>query len=163
MFQKAQAWTGNLNVISDNDSLNQNWSVPKYPRLVIALGLLQPELAGKYATYSFDFFLKERPDLDIRVLLAATNKEIVEELQDPKTIGIIFISHNFKTSLGSAALMDASASPLPSNILSAATPALRFAAFIGCHGPDIQKHYQVKYELSRLEGHQKVYTPESSV
>ncbi len=156
------AWTGKLNAISDSDSPSKNWAIKKYPHIVIALGLLQSEFVGNYASLSFDFFLDARPDVDVKILLFATNAEIIAELQNPQTAGIVFISHNFKTALDTASLLDASYSPIPSDILSAATPALRFAAFIGCHGPDIKKHYQMSYELNRLPGAQTVYYPESS-
>lgn len=162
VFQDANAWTGKLKPFFDSDSEAQNWAVPKYPKIVIALGFLQPEFVGNYASLSFEYFSKSRPDLEISVLLFAKNHEIVAELQDPKTVGIVFISHNFKTQIETASMMDASLAPIPSDILSAATPALRFAAFIGCHGPGLKRHYQVEYEMNRLPGAQRVYTPESS-
>ena len=71
VFQDANAWTGKLKPFFDSDSEAQNWAVPKYPKIVIALGFLQPEFVGNYASLSFEYFSK-RGNTTFNVVSGAT-------------------------------------------------------------------------------------------
>jgi hypothetical protein len=49
------------------------------------------------------------------------------------------------------------------DILSSATPSLRFSAFFGCHGPGIPKQYEVEYEYDKTPGHHAFFYNEDAL
>ena len=59
------------------------------------------------------------------------------------------IGHTFEASTGTS-FIGAEGLPLPVDLLSAATPALRFIGFLGCHAEGILDQYQVQYELGKI-------------
>jgi hypothetical protein len=145
----------------ESDHSTPNWHVD-HPKVVFAFGYLEKSLADRYSKFAHDYFQKKlttiNPSLGVEVLEEARGDSVVTALRDPDTVGLIFISHTFKTRFSKASIaLTADGYPLPMDILSAATPSLRFAGFFGCHGPGLLKQYEVEYEFDRLPGHHVFY------
>lgn len=87
--------------------------------------------------------------------------DVLKTLQDPKTIGMVWIGHpsllltgeNSETILNSF-LKTASKKYLPKNLLSAANSSLRFFGLITCHNKDVITRYPTPSEL-------KIFMPEN--
>ena len=140
----------------------QNWRT-HHPRMVAALGYLEPQLVERYKDYFETKFRRHlhqiSPRIRLDVIEKARGKEVVEALQDPHTIGFIFISHTYKTrGLDNSIALASDRNPLPMEILSAATPALRFASFLGCSGAGMMNAYEVEYQLNHLPGYHRFTT-----
>jgi hypothetical protein len=71
-------------------------------------------------------------------------------------VGIVVIGHTYRSATGTV-FLGSDGFPLPSELLSAASPSLRFFAFLGCHGEGIPSHYQVAHELSRIPWNLSVF------
>ena len=166
----AHAMGGTLTKFDPMD-LSRNWKVTD-PKIVIAYGYFEPFLMKRYTRFfrgEFERKLKEiHPSLRLEILsekrpptpgpIGATGAQVVQALQDPNTVGLIFISHTFKTQhAGNSISLGGDGHPLPVGIFSAATPALRFAAMLGCNGPGILTEYEIKYAYDQLPGHQSFY------
>jgi len=135
-----------------------------HPRVVVALGYLGRHLVDRYhefANRNLQRVLKRiNPDVQVEVIDAAHGDDVVNALADPNTVGLIFISHSYETQATKSALVITSqglAYPLPHHILSAATPSLRFASFLGCFGPEMVKEYEVSYQFDHLPGKRVFY------
>jgi len=144
-----------------------NWHVD-HPKVVFAFGLLDEALTDRYSNFANDYFLKKlqaiNPSITVEVIPHARGESVVRALKDPSTVGLIFISHTFQTQMSqSSVAVMADGFPLPMDILSAATPSLRFAGFFGCHGPGIPRQYEVEYEFSRTPGHHVFYYNEDKL
>ncbi len=135
---------------------SSNWQV-KTPKVVIAFGMLDSGLIQRYKRFSKDtlekYLKRVNPLLRLEVIEKAQSQDVVQVLADKSTVGFIFISHTYKAkNIDAAISIAADGHPLPPDILSAATPSLRFSSFLGCHGPEIMKEYGVAYEYKRLSG-----------
>lgn len=141
-----------------------NWRVAE-PKVVIAFGLIQESLVKRYTTlaqgYVQDRLHEINPNIQIEILPKATGQEVVEALMNRNTVGFIFISHSFKTENTKSTIMTgADGHELPTNLLSAATPALRFISFLGCHGPSIFRNYEIDFQLKKPNGFKLYFQPE---
>jgi hypothetical protein len=142
---------------------SSNWRV-SHPKVVVAFGLMQDSLILHYSKYSIGYVqdrLNEiNPNIEVQVISKANGQNLVDALMDRDTVGLIFISHSFKTKNTLATIMiGADGFAIPSNILSAATPALRFISFLGCHGPTISKQYEIDYQFKKPYGLKIFYEP----
>jgi hypothetical protein len=143
------------------DSSSANWHVEN-PKVVFAFGLFEKPLLERYTQFAkgdFEAQLKAiNPKIEVEVIGNANGELIVNALKDKNTIGFIFISHTFQTTATHTSVaLTADGYPLPLDILSAATPSLRFAGIFGCHGTGIPRQYEVNYEFERLPGHHVFY------
>ena len=167
---RGEAMGGHLRTFDPLD-LSSNWKVTD-PKIVIAYGYFEPFLMKRYTRFfrgEFERKIKEiNPALQIEIIpekrkdsqgpTGATGAEIIQALQNPNTVGFIFISHTFKTQhAGTSISLGGDRHPLPVGIFSAATPALRFAAMLGCNGPGILTEYEIKYAFDQLPGRQSFY------
>jgi len=155
----------------DPIDLKSNWRVNN-PKIVVAYGLFEPALMSHYNRFFRESFEPEinkiNPAIKVEIIpevlrttrgpVGATGAEVVQALQDPDTVGLIFIAHTFKTQNAEASIsLSGDGHPLPVSILSAATPGLRFVAILGCNGPGILTEYEIKYAYDQLPGHQAFY------
>jgi hypothetical protein len=159
-FPNLQAIKGNVKTWEDGGDSSKLWGVER-PKVILALGYLQEKLQKKMKRLKglIEAELKQHtPEIEVEVINYATGSDIVKRISRPEVVGLIFVSHTYKAkSLDSTVFLGGDGYPLPSEILSAATPALRFASFLGCYGEGIMRHYQVSYELNRLPGKQRFY------
>ena len=161
----------------DPSKLPNNWKV-KDPKIVVAYGYFDQPLIARYSKYfrkTFEPMIKKiNPSIRLEIIpevapkdsgpIGAQGADVVKALRDPNTVGFIFISHTFKAQYSKGAIsLSGDGHPLPVAILSAATPALRFAAILGCYGPGALTQYEVKYALERLPGQQVFYYSQDRV
>ncbi|MFZ9594902.1 MAG: hypothetical protein ACO3A2_02370 [Bdellovibrionia bacterium] len=142
------------------ESEQKNWSVT-HPQVVIAFGYLQHSLVEHYAEVTQNLvsdLRKTVPSLEFQWVSWAKGSDLVDVLKNPNTVGLVFIAHTFfSEKTQGAMLIAADGHPLPLNILSAATPALRFVSFFGCHGPSLLGEYEIQWQLERLPGSQTFF------
>ncbi|MEO5969648.1 MAG: hypothetical protein ABIQ95_06945 [Bdellovibrionia bacterium] len=156
----AQAFGGKMAplVYSNHSS---NWRVSS-PKVVVAFGLLQESLIKHYTKTASSYVQHQlseiNPAIQVQIIPKARGQDIVNALMDRDTVGLIFISHTFKTSnTQSTILVGADGLTLPSNILSAATPAFRFASFLGCHGSTLLGQYEINFQFRKPFGSKIFY------
>lgn len=137
----------------------KNWSVAK-PQVVFAFTYLDEQNVKKFETIvsRFPQYLREdQRSLKITTIPFARNVDLIQALQNPSTVGLVVVGHTYGTDKTGTIYPDATRFPIPEAITSAATPALRFLAFLGCNGPGVINHYQIEYDFARLPGHQEFY------
>jgi|GEM_PF-596255 len=181
--QKSSMTSSSSPVIKETQNYSgcpdSNWSV-SHPKVYILFGYLEDQVIDYYTNFirvNFEQELKKsNPNLQVIIIpklagisgnlqsdllvnrLGATGYDAVEALRDPQTVGLIFIGHTFKTgSTQSSISIAGDMHPLPSELLSAATPAMRFIGILGCNGPGILRQNQVGYEYSKLPGRHVFY------
>jgi len=148
------AFAGKMVILEGKGKNGQNWRVDS-PQIVVAMGLLPDNLSRYYIKKTqslLQSLAASWPGLRVIGIKNARGSQLVDLLRNPRTVGLVYISHTYTNSLGGAVFVGADYQPIPNEIISAATPSLRFVAFLGCHGPSIIKQYQVQYELDRLAG-----------
>ena len=159
----AHAFRGRLRSISDQNPETENWKT-QHPKIVFALSLLDEKLNEHYVKVAKQFG-DRLPDnfAEIKILSAATGAQIVRELQNPNTVGLVIIGHTYQTkSLKGSVFLGSDRQPLPTELLSAATPALRFFALLGCHARGALTQYQTQFEIEHIPGKQTVFYTDDS-
>ena len=151
--------------LADSDSPADNWAVAK-PKIVVGLGLLlDTRLTEKLLATAAQDLLPLLPpaqrNAHIEILPNATGAQLVRRIHEidengRQAVGAIFIGHAYRTEFGSR-LVAADGIALPFEFASAATPALRFLAFLGCSGDEVAGGYHLRQEFARLPGHQVAY------
>ena len=152
------AFDGRLKVLSKSDSKGENW-VPNQPTIVFALALSSSK-QNQYYEQVIHNFSQSLPlnFAKVKIINGSTGGKIVSELMDPNTVGLVMIGHTYQTkSTNSSVFVGSDFQPYPTELLSAATPALRFIAFLGCHAKGAIEQYQVKYTFGLLPGKQVAF------
>ena len=151
----AFALNGRVDQISDGGKDSENWLTSK-PVIVFALAL--PNINQSLYYEQLIKSLSQSYSVEFKVVLNATGPKMVKELMSPEVVGLVLVGHTYQTrSTKAAVFVGSDLRPIPTELLSAATPALRFIAFLGCHGKGVLEQYQVKYAFNKLPGAQTVY------
>jgi hypothetical protein len=156
----AFALRGKLASWNDQGEISEHWKAEN-PTIVFAVGMLPPDYQDIYEEFAGHYerrLAENHQAVSFKVVKYAVASDVVQYLQDPNTVGFILISHTYQTEqLDTAVLVGAEGHSFPTELLSAATPSLRFAAMFGCYGPKLLRQYQVKYELARVKGQQTFF------
>lgn len=158
---KAHAFAVKLKKFDHLESQVENWKVEN-PKIVIAFGMLEQNLVQHYSNFVKNFvqekLKKLNPAFELEVIEYAQSHDIVGALKDSNTVGFILVSHTYTTRRTHYAVaLSSSGHSLPVNLLSAATPSLRFVSFLGCNGLGIFKEYEVEWAFEHLPGHHTFY------